>query len=247
MKIKWLITFIAIFLLSICLICTDRNEVARGQEIHPEVTDAPALPIFRENTSSVKSATPAGQTITQGTDVQTDITETVYITEGSENADTNAASELPPANLETDESAPGYQPDSNQELNDSLDGQVEYRYIIHYVDKEVVKEVLVEKPVTLRQFASLGELKAWLAMDDTNEYVHLFAGKDGVCQTSDRYDCDDYAFELQQRAANSGFLISVTIIQQHGKPHMINLACIDNNIYYIEPQSDEVWFYCTRD
>ncbi len=160
---------------------------------------------------------------------------------------TYSESELPQASPTIDESNLGYQRDSNDEYNESPDSQVEYRYIVHYVDREVVKEVLVEKPVTLRQFASLEELKAWLAGDDTNEYVHLFAGKNGIVQASDRYDCDDYALQLQQRAANSGFLISVTIIQQQGKPHMINLACIDNDIFYIEPQSDEVWFYCSRD
>jgi hypothetical protein len=136
---------------------------------------------------------------------------------------------------------------SHHEYNEDSASHVEYRHVVHYVDREVVKEVLVEKPVEFRQFNSLEELEAWLAEDDTNEYVYLFAGKDGVCRPSDKYDCDDYALQLQLRAANSGFLISVTVIKEQGKPHMINLACIGNNIYYIEPQSDKVWFYCRRD
>jgi len=124
---------------------------------------------------------------------------------------------------------------------------IEYRDVIHYVDREVIAEVIVEKPIELREFTSLEELRAWLAEDDTDEYVYLWAGKDGVCRLSDKYDCDDYALQLQRRAAKSGFLISTTIIEEQGKPHMINLACISNDIYYIEPQTDKVWFHCHKD
>jgi len=124
---------------------------------------------------------------------------------------------------------------------------IEYRDIIHYVDRVVIKEVVVEKPVELREFTSLEELKTWLAEDDTDRYIHLFAGEDSVCRQSDKYDCDDYAYQLQRRAAKSGFLMSVTIIEKQGKPHMINLTCIGNDIYYIEPQEDKVWFYCHKD
>jgi hypothetical protein len=162
-------------------------------------------------------------------------------------ASTYHESKLPQASSTTDEFGPGYQQGSYHEYNEDSIIPVEDQHTVRYVDREVVKEVLIEKPVELRQFTSLEELEAWLAEDDTDEYVYLFAGKDGVCRPSDRYDCDDYAFQLQQRAASSGFLISVTIIKKQGKPHMINLACIGNSIYYIEPQSDKAWFYCSRD
>jgi len=124
---------------------------------------------------------------------------------------------------------------------------VEYRDVIHYVDREVIKEVIVEKPIELREFTSLEELKTWLAEDDTDEYVYLWAGEDGVLRQSDKYDCDDYALQLQRRAAKSGFLMSATIIEKQGKPHMINLANIGNDIYYIEPQTDQVWFHSHKD
>jgi len=186
---------------------------------------------------------------------------TGYTIDGSKDGYTNATTErlvanvgptyheskLPQASSTTDEFGLGHQQDSYHEYNEDPIGHVEYQHPVRYVDREVVKEVLVEKPVELRQFTSLEELEAWLAEDDTDEYVYLFAGKDGVCQPSDKYDCDDYAFQLQQRAASSGFLISVTIIKKQGELHMINLACIGNSIYYIEPQSDKAWFYCSRD
>ena len=116
-----------------------------------------------------------------------------------------------------------------------------------YADSGAAKEAVVEEPIELREFTSLEELKSWLAEDDTNECVHLVAGEDGVCPLDVKYDCDDYALQLQRQAARDGFLMSVTIIEERGKPHMINLACIGNDICYIEPQTDEVWFYCHMD
>jgi len=130
---------------------------------------------------------------------------------------------------------------------DTPAGDVEYHGVIRYIDREVIRKVTVEKPIEWQEFASLEELKTWLAEDDTNEYVYLFAGKDGIARQSDEYDCDDYALQLQRRAAASGYLMSVTIVKEQGKPHMINLVCIGNDIYYIEPQTDEVWLYCHRD
>ncbi|TRZ52114.1 MAG: hypothetical protein D4S01_03525 [Dehalococcoidia bacterium] len=116
-----------------------------------------------------------------------------------------------------------------------------------YADSGATGEVVVAKPIEPREFTSLEELKSWLAEDDTNECIHLVAGEDGVCPLDVKYDCDDYALQLQRQAARSGFLMSVAIIEERGKPHMINLACIGNDICYIEPQTDEVWFYCHRD
>ncbi|MDH5695994.1 MAG: hypothetical protein OEZ00_05250 [Dehalococcoidia bacterium] len=141
----------------------------------------------------------------------------------------------------------GYEQGFKAGYDQGYASHIEYRDIIHYVDRVVIKEVVVEKPIELCEFTSLEELKTWLAEDDTDEYVHLVAGKDGVCRQSDKYDCDDYAFQLQRRAAESGFLMSVVIIQKQGKPHMINLTCIGNDIYYIEPQTDRVSFYCHKD
>jgi len=141
----------------------------------------------------------------------------------------------------------GYEQGFRDGYNQGYISHVEYRDIIHYVDREVVKEVIVEKPIELCEFSSVAELRAWLAEDDTDGHVYLVAGEDGVCRQSDKYDCDDYALQLQSRAAKSGFLMSVTIIEKQGRTHMINLACIGNDIYYIEPQEDLVWFHCHKD
>lgn len=120
---------------------------------------------------------------------------------------------------------------------------------IEYVDviREVVKEVTVEKPIEQREFASLEELKAWLEEKAVGKTIFFFTGANGTRLSSGNYDCDDYALDLQKRALDDGYLMSVTIIEKGGKLHMIDLVTIGNDVYYIEPQTDEVWFYCNRD
>ena len=86
-----------------------------------------------------------------------------------------------------------------------------------------------------------------MAEDDAEKSVYVFVRTDGTEQSSDEYDCDDYALELQRRASKDGYLMSVTIIEKDDQPHMINLVTIGNDVYYIEPQTDEVWFYIYLD
>ena len=107
-------------------------------------------------------------------------------------------------------------------------------------------KVTVEELIKLREFASLEELKSWLAEDNTDECVHLVVGEDGSYRLDVEY-CDMYALQLQRQVARSRFLMSTTIIEEQGKPDMINLGCIGNDIYHIDPQIDEVWFYCHKD
>ena len=125
----------------------------------------------------------------------------------------------------------------------------EIEYQIEYVDvvREVVKQVTIEKRIEQREFSSKEELEEWLAEDDTNEYVYLFFDTNGVARQSDQYDCDDYALQLQHRAAESGFLMSVTKVRKRGMPHMVNLVTIGNDVHSVEPQTDEVRFYCHLD
>ncbi len=112
---------------------------------------------------------------------------------------------------------------------------------------EIVREVIVEKPTAQREFASKGELEEWLAKNEVSDNVYVWAAPDGTSRSSVNYDCDDFALDLQEQASKDGYLMSVTITEKDGQPHMINLATIGNDIYYIEPQTDEVWFYAYRD
>ncbi|MFC1990060.1 response regulator [Chloroflexota bacterium] len=117
--------------------------------------------------------------------------------------------------------------------------EIEYR--------DIVKEVTVEKPIKQSEFASLEELKKWLAEKSVTKSIFFFVIPDGTQASSNKYDCDDYALDLQKRALEDGYLMSASIIEKQGQQHMINLVTIGNDIYYIEPQTDEVWFYCNRD
>ncbi|GAJ01955.1 unnamed protein product, partial [marine sediment metagenome] len=124
-----------------------------------------------------------------------------------------------------------------------VEKQIEYRDVV----REVVKEVTVEKPIEQREFPSKEELEKWLAEDDEVVTVFFFIVEDGTEVSSDQYDCDDYALALQQRASEGGYLMSVTVIEKYNQLHMINLVTIGNDVYYIEPQTDEVWLYCHLD
>jgi hypothetical protein len=129
--------------------------------------------------------------------------------------------------------------------------KVEYRTVektvTEYVDKpvavvEYVKQVK-EVPVELSNFTSLGELKQWLSSLAT---FHL--------QSSDtELDCDDYALQMQNRALADGYIVSLQIINNseynalftNQLPtsqalHAINSVVIGNDIYFVEPQTNEV-------
>ncbi|MFC2070467.1 response regulator [Chloroflexota bacterium] len=117
--------------------------------------------------------------------------------------------------------------------------EVEYR--------DIIEEVIVERPIEQREFATKEELGGWLAEDDPKGVSFNFVDSDGNKLSSDEYDCDDYALALQRRASKDGYLMSVTTTMKNNQLHMINLAIIGNEVYHIEPQTDEVQFYCNLD
>ncbi|MFC1861807.1 response regulator [Chloroflexota bacterium] len=124
-------------------------------------------------------------------------------------------------------------------VKEVVEKEIEYR--------DIVKEVTVEKPIEQSEFSSKEELEKWLAEDDADKTVYFFVKADGTGASSDKYDCDDYALDLQKRALKDGYLMSTSIIEKEDQLHMINLATIGNDVYYIEPQTDKVWFYANRD
>lgn len=119
--------------------------------------------------------------------------------------------------------------------------------IVH-VDKPVVEYVdkIVEVPRESRNFNSVEELEQWLSN------IIWFKQAD--------FDCDDFAFQLQDRALNDGYKLNVELIQSSeynrlfkkaklrpNKIHAINLALIGNKAYYIEPQNYEIVFVANID
>ena len=146
--------------------------------------------------------------------------------------------------------------DTNTQLNVGFQPTVECRVIethtIEYVEKPVTEVKYVERvkrvPVELHNFSNLEELKQWLEGRKNVTTVRL--------QSPDTIvDCDDYAYELQQKALLDGYIVSFEIIGESEynelfttplppsqSLHAINLAIIGNSAYYIEPQTDEVVF-----
>ena len=122
------------------------------------------------------------------------------------------------------------------------------------VEKIIYKTVYldrqVEVPITLTDWISLDELKAFLANDMTDQTI-FYRLSDGARIK----DCDDYAIMLRDKAVKQGKYIglqritpteftSLTGMPWYGKPedvHMLNNAVVDGVFYYIEPQSDQVF------
>ena len=105
----------------------------------------------------------------------------------------------------------------------------------------------------MRNFENPEELKQWLKDSHViTVQARIVDSKTG--QLIKEPDCDDYALKLQQKALADGYVMSFEIIQPSeyntlfkdkrlpsGSLHAINLVIIGNNdVYYIEPQTDEV-------
>ena len=118
------------------------------------------------------------------------------------------------------------------------------RYVVETEVVEKMVETVVEKPVELRDFTSLAELEDWLASDGTDG-LHFLFGDDGIYPNPAYEDCDDYAVVLQRSAEESGYRISVQVDTR--KHHALNCVFIGNEVFFIEPQTDEVWLECYRD
>ena len=117
--------------------------------------------------------------------------------------------------------------------------KIEYvdRIVPNYVEKPVKVEVVREVPRQLKYFASLEGLKGWLEQDTTDSLIPSYPG----------FDCDDYAYKLQQRAVKDGYIISTELVWKDGQYHMLNSALIGKDIYFVEPQDDTVWLHTSRD
>lgn len=119
---------------------------------------------------------------------------------------------------------------------------IETQEIIVEVEKVIETTTLVE----LKDFASLAELKQWLAGDYTDGLHYIFNNDgSGIYPNPDYEDCDGYAVALQKAAEESGYRISIQVDTR--KHHALNCVFIGNEVYFIEPQTDEVWLECYRD
>ena len=102
----------------------------------------------------------------------------------------------------------------------------------------------------LKDWDSVLELECFLAMDDGEPLV-IRAGADGKVSFSGH--CEDFAFQLRNRAMAWGKYLDVEIITQdeyydHFKErlpsnvvHAINKAVIGNEFWFVDKTSGDIW------
>ena len=131
------------------------------------------------------------------------------------------------------------------------------RVVYEPVETVIVKRI--ETPVLLRRFQDLDELEQWLGnnavLDIRFDVVDKETGKH-----IKRFDCDDYAIRLQDKALRDGYIMSFEVIHPveynalfkqkqipSGAIHAVNSVILGNEVYYIEPQTHEIVFVAYLD
>jgi len=123
------------------------------------------------------------------------------------------------------------------------------RIVYEQVEKPVIKEVQVSRP--LLQFESLTEFKNWLSNVNLIEIGFNVVDQNNV--SINVFDCDDYARKFQDKALQDGYIVSFQVIRYAeynslfkekkipvGAIHAVNSVIIGNEVYYIEPQTNEI-------
>ena len=123
---------------------------------------------------------------------------------------------------------------------------------VEYKPIEKVGVKRIETPKPLRHFQNLDELEGWLGnigvLDIRFDVVNEETG-----QRIKKFDCEDYAIRLQEKALRDGYIISFEVIRSaeynalfkqkrvpNGAIHAINSVILGNEVYYIEPQTHEI-------
>lgn len=101
----------------------------------------------------------------------------------------------------------------------------------------------------LRYFESTDELKAFLEESDVDQRIYIAAEQDFR-----NYDCEDFAIALRDAALSKGFHMNIQALWRYRRPdtgelittggsegHALNSAIINNELYFIEPQTDAFW------
>jgi len=130
------------------------------------------------------------------------------------------------------------------------------KIVYEEVEKPVVKEVEVSRQ--LLHFENMNNFEQWLS--NVNLIKIGFNVIDQSNNNISKFDCDDYARSLQDKAIQDGFIVSFEVIRSSeynslfkekkipaGAIHAINSAIIGNEVYYIEPQTKEIVFVANID
>lgn len=91
----------------------------------------------------------------------------------------------------------------------------------------------------MREFRSVEELTAWLAIDPTSENKYI--PYESVANPG--FVCWDFAMMLYRNALSDGYLMFVTFEERGDVGHLLNVCVIGNDVYLIEPQHDTIQWY----
>jgi hypothetical protein len=86
-----------------------------------------------------------------------------------------------------------------------------------------------------KPFPDLSTLITWLVNDNTDEQMYV----------TDTHDCDDFAMDLQKAAMEDGYIINVQFDLEGS--HALNSVIINEGVFFIEPQTDEIMNIGTLD
>ncbi len=124
------------------------------------------------------------------------------------------------------------------------------------VEIPVVETVEIPRPLTY--FENIDALRQWI--NNVNQVQIGFNVVDQNNHNLTKFDCDDYARNLQDKALRDGYIISFEVIRASeynstfkekkipsNAIHAINSAIIGNEVYYIEPQTKEIVFVANID
>jgi len=139
--------------------------------------------------------------------------------------------------------------------------RVEYQTVEKVVYKPVegVSDNHIDTPEPLRHFQNLDELDRWLGNIGVLDIRFDVVDKE-TNQRIKKFDCDDYAIRLQEKALRDGYIMSFEVIRSveyntlfkqkripSGDIHAINSVILGNEVYYIEPQNCEIVFVAYLD
>lgn len=115
--------------------------------------------------------------------------------------------------------------------------------VYFYIDRPTIKTVV---EVNLKDWESYSILQDFISSDNTS----------GILYVVESFDCDDYAYTLRARAAVIGYYLSTvpvspqeyykifgTALDSKYDYHMMNMARVNNRIYLVEPQTDQIFDY----
>ncbi len=106
----------------------------------------------------------------------------------------------------------------------------------------------LQRKSNLRDFKSTDELEEFLANSPIDHTIYAKGNLD--LRT---YDCEDYALALRDDAYSKGFHMNIQAVWDYRRPdtgeliteynegHAMNSTIIGNEMYFIEPQTDEYW------